>query len=207
MQKISDRTKDLFSKAVDAVIDDNKAMVTHHAAINRLKSGDTIKAAVDFFELRIIEAIDASCKSATKRIESRGRQWKACISTIRAETTLHFNKVYDVIGEALKLVNDDAKSLAAPLVEAARERADERVSEWENGWIGDKSKPWRERNPGWWWAFTVLISGLLGFGFTVAKDYIPVKEHASPENGTKHLEGAEIPSVSSVPEVLPVPQN
>jgi hypothetical protein len=161
----------LLNEAEECLTTDLKTLYADHSAKGLLRSGATIKRAVAFYEVRMIEAVDQCCQAISIQHSKGGFLWRR-----RFHTLTHFLKVYfqstdDAIDPAIKIAGKDGDSSAGKaglaLFRAAQGRLLLRVSDYAEGWTADNAKPWHEKNPVKWALLLLLIGAVATATFAV----------------------------------------
>lgn len=145
------RSQAVFAECRDRVRADLSAMLAKHSATGMLRSGATAREAVRIYERVSLEGLTQLLDEIAKRIEHRGRAWNRATETVSLALAEHMNEAHASLEGALRVAGAVEGNAAAravnDLLEEARDRLQQRIIDFRDGWTSPVPKPWKERHP------------------------------------------------------------
>lgn len=135
------------------------AIFARHAADGQLQSGKTIKVVVRALDDATLAAISEALAGIAAVTDHSGAKRRRLLNTLIESLLAHHVLILaEARARITKLgLGSDFKH-AIPLIWAARERHDEKITDFREGWTAPTGTPWKDRHP----IIFALIVALIG---------------------------------------------
>ena len=177
-RRFQQRANDAFRRGVHEMNADIDAMIAEHAAMGRLQSGATIKAAIAIFEKRSSRALNQTLAEAAKLIEHRGWKWRAAMSGIGEALETHIGAAVTILGRPFNLANAPGSpsvwSAAEERLAGVARRLRDQAAEFEQGWTAPTPKPWKDRHALVYAIILLIVGALIGLAVPTAKAWLHI---------------------------------
>ena len=158
-RQASARYERLFREARRQFDLEVKAIVARHAADGQLQPGKTIKVVVRALDDATLAAISDALAGIAAVTDHAGAKRKRLLNALTESLLAHHVLILEEARAQVKKLGlgSDFRP-AIPPIWAARERHDEKITDFREGWTAPAGKPWKDRHP----IIFALIVALIG---------------------------------------------
>lgn len=145
------------------------AMHADHSAKGLLQSGATVRVSVRIFHDRTAEALHQLFDEVGKRVDHRGRAWKAATADVSAAFQNHMLQAPIVLASSFQHgapPSSSANKAAQTLIDEAGKELGAEILAFRDGWTAPKPKRWNERHPAAYALLLLVAGSLIGAAIT-----------------------------------------
>jgi hypothetical protein len=188
-ESVRERSRRVFAQSSENIIKHLDYMLREQSSKGCLKSGSTIKQAVQIFHGQSSEALGRCLDSAANRIDQRGWRWRSSLREVRSELDKHIASAPSLLRKTLLIAEPDkGPDLAQPLLKEVGEKLHTQLHDFAEGWTAPKGKNWIERHPFWYSVFMIAIGVILSQVGEMTIESLPAWKDvpaASPSSNAK----------------------